>query len=189
MSSLNDYLNNRSSNRYASDKENSGSDASISALNDNNSVSVNEVSSSDGADNDNDNVLTKIFTIMMDAGENTHVNFNDEAFAESDAVEVKKVLDELCRVGLIILNEDIKNIKEKDPDVLVPLNPGSYYDDVMYEVAFYVNSRMQVRNNVSFGLAYDSSKKLTVALGDIVNFVQMVKDYFVNNDIPEGLGK
>lgn len=188
MSNLNDYLNSRSTKQKSANMESVGVADKIT---DNTLPTGNAVP----ADNDSateeisDNVLTKIFTIMMDAGENIHVNFNDDAFAESDSEEVKTVLDELCRVGIVILEEDIKNISEKDPDVLVPLNPGSYYDDVIYEVAFYVNSNMQVRNNVSFGLAYDSSKKLTVALGDIVSFVGMVKDYFANNDAPDGLGK
>lgn len=120
-------------------------------------VSGKEISGQDNGDSQGDNSaapmnLRKVFTVVMGDNSEIRVTVEESEFEDLSEHETQHVVAELMRRASLTLLQESEHFSsgEEWQGVTAPLNPGSLYDDIAFDVAVYISDEGVVVNS-SFG--------------------------------------
>lgn len=109
---------------------------------------------------------TKVATIIVTPDDLVKVEVEEGAFPAMPRAELMRVLESTFRTASLKTLEDSRDFEEdvRWTNVLTPINEGSLYDGILFEVGIYINSYSHVVANPTFGKQCSPQVKLSTSL-------------------------
>lgn len=131
--------------------------------------------------------VTKLITIIEEGGQEVRAEIIREHFEQYDEATMKHLVTNLLGTASERIRHEATRLEEtpQEGNQNTPVNPGSLYDDIVFEAGIYASNDGQVLVNTSFGRLADPSVPLTESVKHVADVMDFIAAQFAEADFEE----
>lgn len=120
--------------------------------------------------------VTKLVTVLEEADQEVRAEITKAHFEQYDDATMKNIVANLLQTAGDRINIEVKRLEEANDESLTLVNPGSLYDEIVFETSVYASNDGQVLVNTSFGRLADPNISLVESVkhvADVISFISV----------------
>lgn len=122
--------------------------------------------------------VTKLVTIMEEADQEVRAEIIRQHFEDYDDATMKNIITNLLTTAAERIRLEVTRLGEANDESSTPVNPGSLYDELVFETSVYASNDGQVLVNTSFGRLANPDLPLVTSVEHVAEVISFIAQQF-----------
>lgn len=127
--------------------------------------------------------VTKLITVIEEGHQEVRAEIIREHFEQYDEPTMKTIVTNLLATASERIGQEVESLAQVEEAGETPVNPGSLYDDIVFESAIYASNDGQVLVNTSFGRLADPAVPLPESVKHVAEVIDFISAQFAEAEL------